>query len=84
MFKRGDLVLVRMAKNKQNGDPDYQERIVWDFNGTIVDVCHEDEYNKSCNDQLGIVMINSKAFMELPWHVGVPARDVLYPQNQPL
>lgn len=79
-FRRGELVEIRLAKDKPNGDPNYAEWIVWESFDKIVYVCRVDEYAKWCKKELGTVTINGKVFDELPYHVGLPKRDVRYPQ----
>lgn len=74
-FKRGELVDVRKLKDK-DGQPDYDKWIVWEVNRTHVYVCRIDEYNKWCKKELGTVTINGKVFDEVPWHAGVPKRDI--------
>lgn len=74
-YRRGELVEVRKAKDV-NGQPDYDKWIVWETNRTHVYICRIDEYNKWCKKELGTVIINGKVFDEVPWHCGIPKRDV--------
>lgn len=82
VVRRGEIVEVKLAKNKPNGDPEYRDYIVWDCSATHIYVCHVDGYVAWCKGELGTVTINGKVFKEVPWHIGMPRRDVRRKDNE--